>query len=312
MRASCKALKIAIYVTCISFVGIIALLLITCNTNGCKLLDYILNIVIGVFGSGCVALLLAIPSYNDNKTKTLDKYWHEALRLTKEIYDINYLFTEYDENIIVSLVHEMHVRENYEKCKKAGLKLEEPKDQEYKNQLIAAFKKNHSTLINKISKENFDEYTSNEIDSHIETLRNKAKEIFVQFIKVSNEKTDELKFICDDIEFFSNNKEYNELIINIYVSLNNILSELRIRAVHMNLYLNGEGNESESIAQLFAFQHNHYSINIHKYKDRISYEINHDFTDKMTIYLDKLKEIMYDKQIDKTKLHPIEFHDIYK
>ncbi len=73
MKANCKALKLSIAISLISFIIIFVLAIITLYSN-CKILEIILNIFIGVFGSGCVALLLSIPSYNVSKRQLLEKF----------------------------------------------------------------------------------------------------------------------------------------------------------------------------------------------------------------------------------------------
>ncbi len=72
MKANCKALKVSIIISSIFLILIIfftSLVLIYEN----KLLEVLLNIFIGLFGSGCAALLLVIPAYNVSKRQLLEK-----------------------------------------------------------------------------------------------------------------------------------------------------------------------------------------------------------------------------------------------
>ena len=66
MKANCRALKASIIISSIFLVLIIIFTLLVLNYDN-KLFEVLLNIFIGLFGSGCVALLLAIPAYNVSK-----------------------------------------------------------------------------------------------------------------------------------------------------------------------------------------------------------------------------------------------------
>ena len=72
MKANCRALKASIIISSIFLVLIIIFTLLVLNYDN-KLFEVLLNIFIGLFGSGCVALLLAIPAYNVYLTSWLFK-----------------------------------------------------------------------------------------------------------------------------------------------------------------------------------------------------------------------------------------------
>ena len=138
MKANCKALKVSIIISSIFLILIIfftPLVLIYEN----KLLEVLLNIFIGLFGSGCVALLLAIPAYNVSKRQLLEKYWQETRRLIEKFSNLQFLFNKYSDDVIVSYVNELKNKkwkEEFNKISKDKIVVE---DKKYKDGLSTLF-----------------------------------------------------------------------------------------------------------------------------------------------------------------------------
>ena len=151
MKANCKALKVSIIISSIFLILIIfftPLVLIYEN----KLLDVLLNIFIVLFGNGCVALLLAIPVYNVSKRQLLEKYWQETRRLIEKFSNLQFLFNEYSDDVIVSYVNELKNKkwkEEFNKISKDKIVVE---DKKYKDILIKEYINNHPELVKKVSK----------------------------------------------------------------------------------------------------------------------------------------------------------------
>lgn len=140
MKANCRALKASIIISSIFLVLIIIFTLLVLNYDN-KLFEVLLNIFIGLFGSGCVALLLAIPAYNVSKRQLLEKYWQETRRLIEKLSNMQFLFNEYSKDTVISYINEL-------------------KNKKYKDILIKEYINNHPELAKKVSKTSIQIYAS--------------------------------------------------------------------------------------------------------------------------------------------------------
>ena len=131
--------------------------------------------ILGLFGSGCVALLLAIPAYNVSKRQLLEKYWQETRRLIEKFSNLQFLFNEYSDDVIVSYVNELKNKkwkEEFNKISKDKIAVE---DKKYKYILIKEYINNHPELVKKVSKGSIQIYASECVDTHIKKLRIKQR-----------------------------------------------------------------------------------------------------------------------------------------
>ena len=206
MKANCRALKASIIISSIFLVLIIIFTLLVLNYDN-KLFEVLLNIFIGLFGSGCVTLLLAIPAYNVSKRQLLEKYWQETRRLIEKFSNMQFLFNEYSKDTVISYINELKNKKWKEEFNKIS------KDKKYKDILIKEYINNHPELAKKVSKTSIQIYASECVDTHIEKLRNKAKEIYEQYISISKESTIELSFMLGDMQFFQGKNLIQKYII---------------------------------------------------------------------------------------------------
>ena len=305
MKANCKALKVSIIISSIFLILIIfftPLVLIYEN----KLLEVLLNIFIGLFGSGCVALLLAIPAYNVSKRQLLEKYWQETRRLIEKFSNLQFLFNEYSDDVIVSYVNELKNKkwkEEFNKISKDKIVVE---DKKYKDILIKEYINNHPELVKKVSKGSIQIYASECVDTHIEKLRNKAKEIYEQYINISKESTIELSFMLGDMQFFSGKNPYIKIHNNTYQLLLEMLNKIKEECYHFQLFLDGEGNEAVVLEKLLELQKEVFDVEIKESDDYKSYIINNKFLNKMLINLEELRADMYGVEPEEQYLHPVE------
>ena len=305
MKANCKALKISIVISSIFFALIIASIPLTLIYDN-KILEVFLNIFIGLFGSGCVSLLLAIPAYNVSKRQLLEKYWQETRRLTEKFSNIQFLFNEYSKDVVVSYINELKNKkwkEEFNKISKDKIIVEDGK---YKNALIKEYISNHPEIAKEISKESLKIYASGRVDKDIEKLRNKAKEIYIQYINISKESTTELNFMLGDIKFFSGKKPFTKIHNNTYKPLHEMLNKIKVECYHFQLFLDGEGNEAEALEKIFDLQKELFDVEIKEYDDYKSYIINNKFLNKMLINLENFRADMYGIEPEDQHFHPIE------
>lgn len=305
MKANCKALKVSIIISSVFGILIIfftPLVLIYEN----KLLEVLLNIFIGLFGSGCVALLLAIPAYNVSKRQLLEKYWQETRRLIEKFSNLQFLFNEYSDDVIVSYVNELKNKkwkEEFNKISKDKIVVE---DKKYKDILIKEYINNHPELVKKVSKGSIQIYASECVDTHIEKLRNKAKEIYEQYINISKDSTIELSFMLSDMQFFSGKNPYIKIHNNTYQPLFEMLNKIKEECYHFQLFLDGEGNEAVVLEKLLELQKEVFDVEIKESDDYKSYIINNKFLNKMLINLEEFRADMYGVEPEEQYLHPVE------
>ena len=305
MKANCKALKVSIIISSVFLILIIfftPLVLIYEN----KLLEVLLNIFIGLFGSGCVALLLAIPAYNVSKRQLLEKYWQETRRLIEKFSNLQFLFNEYSDDVIVSYVNELKNKkwkEEFNKISKDKIVVE---DKKYKDILIKEYINNHPELVKKVSKASIQIYVSECVDTHIEKLRNKAKEIYEQYINISKDSTIELSFMLGDMQFFSGKNPYIKIHNNTYQPLFEMLNKIKEECYHFQLFLDGEGNEAVVLEKLLELQKEVFDVEIKESDDYKSYIISNKFLNKMLINLEEFRADMYGVEPEEQYLRPVE------
>lgn len=305
MKANCKALKVSIIISIIFLILIIfftPLVLIYEN----KLLEVLLNIFIGLFGSGCIALLLAIPAYNVSKRQLLEKYWHETRLLIEKFSNLQFLFNEYSDDVIILYVNELKNKkwkEEFNKISKDKIVVE---DKKYKDILIKEYINNRPELVKKVSKGSVQIYASKCVDTYIEKLRNRAKEIYEQYINISKESTIELSFILGDMQFFSGKNPYIKIYNNTYQPLFEMMNKIKEECYHFQLFLDGEGSEVVALEKLLELQKEIFDVEIKESDDYKSYIINNKFLNKMLINLEEFRADMYGVEPEEQYLHPVE------
>ena len=305
MKANCKALKVSIIISIIFLILIIfftPLVLIYEN----KLLEVLLNIFIGLFGSGCIALLLAIPAYNVSKRQLLEKYWHETRLLIEKFSNLQFLFNEYSDDVIILYVNELKNKkwkEEFNKISKDKIVVE---DKKYKDILIKEYINNRPELVKKVSRGSVQIYASKCVDTYIEKLRNRAKEIYEQYINISKESTIELSFILGDMQFFSGKNPYIKIYNNTYQPLFEMMNKIKEECYHFQLFLDGEGSEVVALEKLLELQKEIFDVEIKESDDYKSYIINNKFLNKMLINLEEFRTDMYGVEPEEQYLHPVE------
>ena len=271
MKANCRALKLAIKICIITFVLIgIFTVLVLLNAK-CKLLEILLNIFIGLFGSGCIALLLAIPAYKVCKTQLINKYLQEATRITMKISNIKFLFSEYTSDTIVSYVNELKSRvwkEEFKKISKESVFFE---DEKYKEELKKEFISHRPTLEEKISSLGLQQYAEESVNKDIEKLRKDAKKIY-----------------------------------ETYKLLSDVLNKIKEESYHFELYLAGEGNEAVSLEKLFDIQREIFEVETRETGEYKNYVINNRILNIMLVKLEKIRADIFNVAEEKITLYPVE------
>lgn len=305
MKANCKSLRLSIIICIICLILTIVFVTLVLNNN-CKIFEILLNIFIGIFGSGFVTSLLLIPSYNVSKRQLLEAYWQETLGIIKKISDIQFLFNEYNDEAVIAYINELKNRkwkEEFQKISKEKVILE---DEKYKEILIKEFIQNNQDLKKKMSKDGLHQYANERVDKYIEKLRKKVQEIYKQYIELSKESIVGLSFKLGDMEFFSGKKNYEKIYNNLYKPLYDILNKVKEESYHFQLFLDGEGNEAVALEKLLTLQKEIFAVDINENDDYKNYIINNKLFNRMMINLEIFRADMYGIKPEKQELHPVE------
>lgn len=305
MKANCRALKISIIISIVFFaLTIIFSYLVIIFPN--KILEILLDIFIGMFGSGFFSLLIAIPTYNVSKRQLLEKYWEETRRLIEKFSSLDFMFIQYSSENMVSYIKELKNKKWKEEFNKIGKEQLPLEDEKYKDLLIKEYTENNKELVIQMSEKGFKSYASDCIDRDVEKIRNKAREIYQQYIEVSKESTIELNFMLGDIQFLSGKKQLKKILDDTYKPLFEKINKIKEESYHFKLFLDGEGNEAIVLEKLLKLQKEIFDIKTKDLGDFKSYTIYNSFSDNMLINLENFRAKIYGIQPDKVELHPVE------
>ena len=305
MKANCKSLKLSILICCISVVLIVIFICILLKTNN-SIIEIILNLLIGVFGSGCVALLMTIPAYNVSKRQLLERFYQEVRRLIADISQVDYLFSEYNEELLISYIRELknkRIKEEYNKYTKDKMIIE---DEKYKNGLIKEYLVNHTGLNEMVSRESLNKCANYSVNKDIVKIKNKAKEICEQYVKISELSTMDLSFMLGDMQFFIGSAPYKKIYYKTYQELFDLLDYISDEAYHLKRFIDGEGSEEFALETIFKLQKMIFDVDIDDNKDFKRYVISNKFVDKMLVNLEEFRADMYGIKPAEVQIHPVE------
>lgn len=300
MKASCKALKLSIFISGISL-SLVVIFIYLVFEYECQIYEILLNIFISLFGSSFVALLLAIPAYIVNKRQLLEKYWQEVYRLIVSISNIDYLFNKYSDDAVVGYIRELTKplwQIEYEKSKRIDGSINKKK---YMDILIKEYYDNILNLHEDMPEEELKKYFEEDVDRYIERIRKKAKKIFDEYIIVSNESTIKLNFMLGDMEFITGKKEYTKIHTTTYQPLHDILMAIEDVSCCFKTFLDGTGDEAVSIEELLEMQKKIFNLEIIDTEVDKRYVIHNKFIEDMLKKLEAFKANMYNSKPDENQ-----------
>lgn len=305
MKANCKVLKVSLVLSISLFIIILSLLYFVLNYD-CKLLNIIFNIVVGLFGSSFVALFMAIPAYTVSKRQLLEKFFQEAKRLIESIAMINYLFNEFNDDLVVSYVNEFEKKKEYEEYNKISDEKINDEYDEDRNKLIKEYLKKHKNLLDAEHEDTVNDYAGKCVDSSIDKIRKNAKRIYNNYIDISKESTINLNFMLGDLHFLTGKKPYNKIYNNIYLPLFNMLNDIKMDSCHFELLSKKEIKESTALLILFKLQNKIFSVDVKETKNYKNYIIYNKFYNQMIMSLEEFRADMYGIKQEKIILTPVE------
>lgn len=299
MKTACKTLKWSLGITILSLILSIFLFTFSLYYN-ISLINFLLNLFIGIFSSSIVALLISIPNYIVTKKQLLERYWIESRRLIISIYKIEYLDIEFNKEDFIGYIKETRNnlwKEEFNKLAKNKVKI----DDEYKNRLLEYLSIKHDDLKEKLSKEGFKVYLNQELEKETNEILKNMDKILYQYKKCDEESTTNLNFMLGDTEFISGKNFYNKMYKNLYKPIFNLLSKIRKEISCFNLYLNNEGNKATVLEKILNLQSKIFTVK--ENKEVIT--IFNSFNDKMQSNLELFRSKIYNVKPIQNEIHPV-------
>lgn len=243
----------------------------------CKTIDVLLNISIGLFGSGCVSLIITVPSYNVSKQQTINKYLLETNRIAKEIQKIEFLFSEFS---VDALIPYLYCLNNLDFEGNKTYKENFDEFQIVKEKLVMEYYDNHYN-----KKVKFNDIVRKYCDDCVyeisEDIVSKLKEAADNYVDVSYINTIELSLILDDIQFFWRNKKRRQLFEETYYKIESLLNKISRNADTFKRYINGDNNYAYIADKIFNLQKELYTMEVESTKESIKYTVNYTFVSEI-------------------------------
>lgn len=299
MKTACKTLKWSLGITILSLILSISFFIFSLYYD-VSLNKFLLNLFIGIFSSSIVTLLLSIPNYIVARKQLLEKYWEETRRLIASIYNIEYLDIEFNKDDFIGYINEITSnlwKKEYNNHAKSKIKIND----EYKNKLLEYLAIKHCDLKEKLSKNSFEIYLNHELEKETSKIFKHMDKILYQYKKCDEENTINLNFMLGDTEFISGKKFYNEIILNLYKPIYNLLYYIRKEIFHFNLYLNNEGNKAVVLGKILDLQNNIFTIE----ENEESITVFNSFNDKMHSNLESFRAKIYNIKPTQNEIHPV-------
>lgn len=300
MKINCKAVKISIWISSSSLILTICFALINAKYDNI-FMELVKDIILGIFCSSVVTVFFYISAYKVARKKVLEQYWNETRKLMIELGKIEYMQTDYEEEIMVSFVNEqknkLWMKEYYK------LMSQEIPEEEFEktNYIKNRIKEENKELFEKLSKDGTEKYLDERIDKLYNEISDNINKIVDQYLEYLNYSTDKLNFILGDIEFFTGDKNYKETH-KIFEKIYNLRVKIQESARHFRYYKNGEENKTVVLSEILELQKNLFKVEIID-DAKIVYS---EFTDRMEIELEEFRaKIIYNIETEKIEIVPL-------
>ncbi len=307
MKSNCKLLKLSILLVII-FSSLTFLFTYIYLKYKLEVVEIIINLLIGLLGSTVVALLLNIPTYNVSKRQQLENYFEEVERLKHTINKVDYLFCDYDSKTVINYIYSLKQKPWIDEFNKISKKRIYANYKKYKKALIKQFQTKNNELKEKVSKKEFDNYSSQKVDEYLQKFKSEYDTIINEYIKLSKENTSKLKELIENMEFLSGNKILNKIRENTYQPLQELLNKIKVETNHFNLYLKGNGNEAICVEKVLELQKELFSIKYESHNE-IIYD---EFCDDLSKKTETLRANIFNIQPEYLKIYPRYIRTKYK
>lgn len=314
MKSACKSLKTSILISILFFILAIVLFIYNIKIES-NIVDFMNNIIIGIFSSSIVALMLNIPAYIVAKRQLLEKIWEEARQLSSCAHKIDFFYLEFDEKDYINYLNECKNNRwkieynkliiNDKSATKGNLSKKMQIENKYKNVILKKYKSGQLELKKKLSEKEYGKIIDELFEETNDKIIKNMDIIIKQYIELSKESTSKLNFLLGDLEFLMGKGNYKKIHNRIYKPLYDMLNCIKEQTFHFKSYINGEGNQCVVLEKLLNLQKTIFNVKksdgINKY-DTIIYNT---FVDNMLIDLEELRAYMYGIKKENIDTFPI-------
>lgn len=296
MKANCKALKLSLMISIISLIIVLFLSILLIKLKNNDTVNILLNISIGVFGSGFVTLLLCIPAYKESKRQLLDNYWIELKKIIMQFYKLDFLFFSYNPKTVISYLNEIIHNNNAKKLNEISGSNIIPEENKYKELMIKEYIDRFFNLEEIEITDELRKRVLELVEEDMKKISLDANKLYEQYIEISIENLDNLALMIADMQFFTGKKMHNAIVNNTYEPLCKMINKIGLQSGHFKLFLNGEGNAAVSLEKLNNLQNEIFNIDVNESESDIIYVINNEYFDNMLKNINNLWVKLYDQK----------------
>lgn len=281
MKNNCNLLRVTIFIFFVSVI-LIFIFFNYCSNDVTKLL---LNISIGIFSSTTLALFLNISSYLTSKDHTLNECYNMYSKKLAEIFKIEYYNCDVNKKTMLGYIKEKSDNENH---KKLGFKFSE--SHVYRDKLIDELYLIERDFSGGISEKQLKKQISSRLDRWFENEIQEINKVLKSYLKCSKIRIYDLNRVIGDIKFLLNDRNFNSINKDLHENLCKLLSNLRNFSKHISLYFCGKGNQYIVLEMLFDYQDNYLFSTVEIKKHNTIYRnVYFKLIDDMEILLEKLR-----------------------
>lgn len=256
----------------------------------------------GIFSSSIVILFVTIPAYLVSKSQMLERYWDETRIILRKLYEIKYLYLNFNKDDFIEYITELRYNENAKKMNNE-LGLKKKYKNESKKKLITFLKNEDINIVKMPESKDLTDYLIKQLDFKTNEIITQMEEIINIYIECSKISVSKLNQYLGDIDFFSGRKEYTKIHKDLYQPIYDILNEIREQTYHMQLYNDGKGNQIVVLEKIIELQSKIFKLE-EVDRDNVTYvNIYNKFDDKMQLNSENFRAKIYDVKPEEVKTY---------
>ena len=167
--------------------------------------------------------------------------------------------------------------------------------------------------VKKYGKKQFEKYISVELEEWTKDEIKKIDEVLKKYQEIAELTIYDLNYILDDVDYAFCNKKYKFIFNNLHKPLCEMLKKIRDFKRHIDLYFDGEGNQSVVIEMLFDIQDNFlFRIEEKEFEESKDKNIYFDWADNIEKKLSEMWEVVLGGEKYDVEIIPVYSKVYYK